>query len=55
MDIKTSDTDLYRQIQYHVCNIYIKDKIFFVSRNFIRVLIWIWIYVFSLGRYVLFL
>jgi hypothetical protein len=55
MKIKKSDTDLYRQIEYHRCNIYINGKIFFVSRNFIRVLSWIWIYVFSLGRHVLFL
>ena len=39
--IKTSDTDLNRQIQYLVCNIYINGKIFFVRRNFIRVLSWI--------------
>jgi hypothetical protein len=55
---KKSDTDLYRQKKCHMCKIYIyiyiNCKIFF-SGNFIRVLSWIWIYVFSLGRHVLFL
>jgi hypothetical protein len=31
INIKKSDTDLYRQIEYHMCIVYINGKIFFLA------------------------